>query len=418
MSRPHRVAELRPALLGGRALPAVRRMRVRVTPAGALVHTDAAGRELPIAAPAGISRVLLLGEDDAQRLLPVAAYTGEVLVLLGADAVPLLALRLLDWAPPSWTAGATWREVTGVPALAAALQLPVEPAEDRDLDAVGALRNVLLRPVPQRPWPGRVAPLICWLALLVAVLGLAAGGGPVGAAATLLTLLLVGPIVVAGARARGGARATASPPNPAGRTVLRPLAETPTVRGLAEATLQVGPDDVVLTDRGREVWLPGPAGGGVSQVIIEPDAVRLADAAGNDYATLATGLWAPSPSAQEDLHDRLCGAGLDVLIAPVSMQKMATVASPLSARTPPTGLLSDAERGDATTTTPWVAGVVTLVALGTSAVACGWDVAAGLVLVVASGALCLLRLADTVRTAVADRRARRAVAPAAVEVLR
>jgi hypothetical protein len=404
-----RTAELRPALLGGRALPAVRRMRVRVTPDGAVERTTWDGITHRVAAPGEATRVLLIDERDAQRLLPVHGHTGPVLALLGRDGVPLLALRLLDWAPPSWSTGATWREVVGVPALAKALELPVEPAESRDLPAQGPLRRVLLRPVPPRPWPGRAGPAVSSLALVTGFIALVGMGDVAGAVATGVALLLIGPLIVAGSCARAAARAAGIPPGVGGRTVVRPRPGEPTARGLVEATVQVGPDDVLLTDRGREVWLPGPGRNGVTRVVVEPDVIRLSDAAGNDYASLATALWAPSPEAQHQLAEALRSAGLDVLVAPLPSRSVVTVAAPDSAALPPRGLLSEAERGDASLLTPWLSGVAACLAVVTAIGATTWNTTVGLLLLAVAGILLGLRTTDMLRIRWADRRALRRV---------
>jgi hypothetical protein len=200
--------------------------------------------------------------------------------------------------------------------------------------------------------------------------------------------------------------------------VIRPRPDRPVARGLTEATLQVGRDDVVLTDRGREMWLPGPAKGGVSRVILEPQIIRLVDRAGYVYLYLETPLWAPTAESRQQLHDELCDAGLDVLLSPVSPdQRPGQVAALLSAPVAPSILLRDAERGDPTRTTPWLTFVVLSVAFGTSIGALSWNAVVGGVLLAVSGTLLAMRVIETLRTTRADWRARQRVAVRTAEVV-
>lgn len=418
MAAPRRVAELRPKLLGGRALPAARSMRLRVTDTGAVALTDVSGQERQLLAPGAVARALLVGYDDAERFLPGRAGSDELLVLLDGTGTPLLALGLLDWAPPAYSTGAEWREVTGAPAFVAALGLPLEPAEARDLEALEGVSEVLLRPLPEPPWPGRHGVLLSSVALALALVGGADPNSWFIAVFTALSILVVAPVVVAGSRARAEARAPGPTPGRDARTVIRPRPEGRVVRGLAEATLEIGTDEVVLTDRGREVWLPGPARGGVARAVVAPETVQLTDLAGNDYGTLAAELWAPTDQAREDLARDLSVAGLDASLVPVARRLSVGVAGPHGAKLEPSSHLSNAERGDATTGTPWLSGCAAALAVGTSAMTVSWNAPVGAVLLVAALALLGLRVHDTVRRSVADRRAMRRVEAVPVAALR
>lgn len=416
MARPRRVPELRPALYGGRALPAVRTMRVRVREDGAVLHTDASGRERQLVAPGEVARALFVDHVAARRLVRGEVFRSELLILLDRGGMPLLALRLIEWCPPAMSSGAPWREVTGVPAVAAALDLPLEPAEPSDLAALDArrrtLRRVLVRPLPRGPWPGRWGAAVSSLALFLWVFSVTEFGDPTGAFFTLASLLVTGPLIVAGWRARAQARAAGPTPGRDARTVVRPRPVEPAVRGLTEATLELSAEDVVLTDRGREVWLPGPERGGVGRAVISPEVIQLTDVAGNEYATLATSLWGPADDARADLASRLREVGVEVLDVPMAAQTVATVADPHGAHIPPSVLLMASERGDATESTPWLSGLSAAVLVLSSAIATAWDVVGGSVLLAATGILLCLRLSDMARRSRADRRALRLVDPA------
>jgi hypothetical protein len=393
-------------------------MRVRVTDDGAVALTDASGPERQLLPPGEIARALVVDHEAALRLVPRRQSTGELLILVDRSGVPRLTLRLLDWAPPAYSLDAEWREVTGAPAFAAALGLPLEPAEARDLQTLGGVREVLLRPLPPLPWPGRWGPAVCSLAVAFWLLSGFAPGTWLLALLTFLSILVIAPVIVAGSRARAQARAVGPIPGRHTRSVIRPRPQGRVVRGLAEATVEIGTDEVVLTERGREVWLPGPARGGVQRAVVTPETVQLTDAAGNDYGTLASELWAPTDEAREELVRELEAAGLDVLVAPLARRLMVGVASPHSAKKAPSYYLTNAERGDATETTPWLSGCAVALAAGTSIMSMYWNGPVGAVLLVASLALLGLRLSDLVRRALSDRRATRRVEAPPVAALR
>ena len=418
MAAPRRVAELRPKLLGGRALPAARSMRLRVTDEGAVALTDVSGQERQLLAPGAVARALHIGYDDARRFLPGRAGSDELLVLLDPVGTPLLALGLIDWAPPAYSSGAEWREITGARAFATALGLPLEPAEARDLASLEGVQEVLLRPQPPLPWPGRRGTSVCSIALGLGLIGGFGEGTWFIALLTLSSILVVAPVIVAGSRARAEAREPGPTPGRDSRSVIRPRPEGRVVRGLAEATVEISDDEVVLTDRGREVWLPGPARGGVRQAVLAPQSIRLLDAAGNEYVTLDPGLWAPTDRARDELARELREAGLDALAAPVGRGTPVGLAAPLSAKTQPSYLLSETERGEASLTTAWLSGCAVALAAGTSAMTMYWNGPVGAVLLVASLGLLGLRLADTMRRGLADRRAMRRVTAAPEAALR
>jgi hypothetical protein len=418
MAPIRRVPELRPGLLGGRALPAVRSMRVGVDDDGAVVLTDVDGSRRTLLAPGAVHRILHVEPREGIGRGAIDYWTGPLLVLVDGTGDPLLALRLHDWCPPSRNGGAEWRAVTGVTAFAAALDLPVEPAGPRDLPGPKDLRRVLLRPVPSGPWPGRWGPLVCSVALVLAVLSLADPAGPLGAAQTVLAFCLVAPVVVSGFRARAASRRAGPTPGRERRTVVRPRPTGSTAQGLLESTLEVGTDEVVLTDRGREVWLPGPPRGGVARAVVAPESIQLTDADGQEYAVLSGELWAPTAEAREELGVVLDRAGLEVVMSRVATRTAATVAAPASARIEPSRLISAEQRGDQTLGTPWLSGIAAMVLIGFSAVVVGWNAVLGGALVAGSTILFLLRLSDLVRTTVSDRRALRTVAPGPVAALR
>jgi hypothetical protein len=243
----------------------------------------------------------------------------------------------------------------------------------------------------------------------------------VAAAGTALALLLAGAVSVPGSRARAAARAAATPTPPLpGVTVLRPVPDRPAPRGLVEAELRLGREDVVVTDRGRELWLPGPAKGGIAQAVVESTVVRFLDTGGREYLRLENELWAPTAEGRDRLSGSLRAAGLDVAMSPIDVTgPPGSVAAALTGPVPPSQLLSDTERGDPTRTGPWVAGMAVGLATCTSLFGTlTWNPLIGAVLVVVSLGLLTLRLSDAWRMRRSDRRALRPVEAPVPEVVR
>ncbi|HEU0103146.1 MAG TPA: hypothetical protein VFR07_12585 [Mycobacteriales bacterium] len=320
MTRPlRRRPELRPRALAGRGLAAARELRVAVDDDGALVVHRPGGRREVRARPGEVVRaVYVAGDRRGPVRLPVRT-TSDLLVLLGAQG-PVLALLLLDWMPPADSDAEVARRTTGFSALLAALGLPLEPAEPQDLERLraGALHAVLLRPQPPLPWPGRPRWLLLPASLLLCVA--VSGAGRLEAGAALAALLLGVPPTVAWLRARGAAQRAPAGPRPPGRPVTvstRPTAPLPA--GLAAARLELGPDDVVIVDRGREAWLPGPAAGGVTTAEIGTRAVRLRDSRGDSYARLERAVWCADDAATDAFTTDLVGAGLQVTTSPYDL---------------------------------------------------------------------------------------------------
>ena len=331
------VPVMRPAARGGLAAAAARHEQVRVAQDGDL---EVVGGRHERRLPAGsVRRAVLLADAGARRLLRTDNHhQGGALVLLDGAGAPLLALLVLDWAPPASLDPAGLRATSGVDAVCGALGLPLEPAEASDLDALGrdegALRAVLHRPGPGPRWPRRAAWRMAWSAVLLSIVTLlgasasdgrgsalgdvigGANGGVLGLLAAVLALSVGVPTVAAALAVRRAAGGTSlgldgSP------VVLRasPAAAVP-ARVLGHE-LQATADLLLLRRYGALVVLPGARAGGVARVVLEPSAVRLRSADGALYASLAADVWCGSPSAREALREGLASAGLEVLEAPV-----------------------------------------------------------------------------------------------------
>jgi len=328
---------MRPAARGGLAAAAALHEQVRVTPDGVVeVVGGRSERRLPAGA---VRRAVLLADADAARLLSTDNHhQGGALLLLDAESAPLLALLVLDWAPPAPLDLAGLRATSGIDAVCRALGLPLEPAEASDLEALsrdaGALRAVLHQPGPGPRWPRRGAWRTAWAAVFLSIVTLlgasasdgrgsalgdvigGANGGVLGLLAAVLALCVGVPTVAARLAVR---RAAAGPrPELDGIPfVVRASPATAVPARLVGHELQVSQDLLLLRRYGALVVLPGPRAGGVAQVVLEPSAVRLRSADGLLYASLAADVWCGSPSARDALREGLPSAGLEVLDAPV-----------------------------------------------------------------------------------------------------
>lgn len=147
----------------------------------------------------------------------------------------------------------------------------------------------------------------------------------------------------------------------------------------------------------------------MTAVVVEPETVRLLDAGGSVLAVLPSPVWAGDEAASTALADDLAGAGLDARAAPVDSGVVVTVGGPATAGLTDHELLSDGERGDATSTAPVLHGTVVLTA-GLGGLAHGLP--AGPVLLLAALALLAVRLHDAVARLRRTRARRRTVQPA------
>jgi hypothetical protein len=412
-------------MLGGRGLPLARELRVRIEDDD-LVVVQPGGHRRRLAGTGDITRVIYLEAAQARRLLSRGrgadrdvrrADQGGALVLL-AGAVPVLTVLLLEWAPPTPLDGSDLRAACGITALTtSALGLPAEPAEPADLTALEEhremLQRTLLRGAPERPAPGRWAPVQAGVAIAVGFLGWPLGGTPAGAACALVGLVLATPLVMAVTRGRAEAAACAAEvagPRAAGASVVVPA--RPAGRVPAQATaarLELGPADVVLVDRSREVWLPGPRAGGVASVTAAPDAVVLSDAGGLALAVTDAALWCPEPVALGAFRRDCESGGLSFAEQPFEANTFHLGGTLGEAAIAPSLLLTDAERGDPTTGTPWLAGLASGTALVAGLFALAWVPAAGAVLSLAGAALSAASVRNAIRRRAADRAAVRLV---------
>lgn len=401
-----RQPELRPRALGGVLLPLARALRVRVEPDGALVVVHPGGRIERRAEPDEVSRAVFLDRHELPRSLQdrdFLHYGGAIVLLRGEQ--PLLTLLALDWTPPGDLSGADLRRAAGVEALLSALGLPLEPLEPGEELDPARLQASLLRSRPAPPAPGRLAPWSCALAIALAFLGWPLGGTAAGwllAAAGLVLALAPTTAVLRGRRA---ARAAAAQPWPERDWTV--VASCPSGRlpaGTRDLRVGVsGQDVVVVLEAGREVWLPGPQAGGAATADVAEDAVVVRDERGDALAVLDGAAWCADADGASRLAADLSAAGLPARSFPVPIGRAQVLSTSHWLRLGASQALSDAERGEPTRTTPWLAFLAMATVLTAGLFALAWSVPAGLALVGPAGLLCALQVREAHRRRRADR---------------
>lgn len=245
---------------------------------------------------------------DGADILDAASYAGAI-VLLHGDG-PVLVLRLQPFVP--WAGDLSERrETSGAVALARALGLGLEArsADDR-LDAA-ALRRVLVEPEgPSRPKQA-AALVLALVAGVLAFLTWPTGGTGTGVALGVASVAAAsGPLTMFVQARRRFRDLVAAPPEPSGRAVYR----LPRSRvGDSFAQIQLGDRDVVLVDgAGLEIWLPGPALGGVHLVHLGDDDIHLRDERGRLLHAMVVDEVAPEGADRAAFVTFCRNAGLDV----------------------------------------------------------------------------------------------------------
>lgn len=245
---------------------------------------------------------------DGSDVFDRESYSGAIVLLSGEQ--PVLACRLQELVP--WAGDQSERrETSGAAALTRALGLVLEARSTDDRLAAATLRKVLLEPQPGR---GRTQAAALVLAFVAAVLAFATwptGGTTAGAVLGVASLVAAAwPLITYVQSRRQFRRLVAGPPDPAGRVIYR----LPRSRvGDSFAQVQLGDRDVVLVDgAGLEVWLPGPALGGVHLVHLGDDDIHLRDERGRLLHAMLVDEVAPDGSDRTAFIQVCRDAGLEV----------------------------------------------------------------------------------------------------------
>lgn len=331
---PPRAAVLSPGPRGWLGLAQLRGLRVAVEE-GALVVHHPDGRVERRAEPGEVTRLslhtgnALHGVGLPSRSSGGAPVSEHGLLVVEAGEQPVLALWVTEWVPGPAT-GLTEgqaRSLSGVDALAAALQRPVEAGDGVRLHRTrAAVRDAVLAAAPS---PGRLehrlrragfAALVLWAVSFFATgvyasargLGQGELDAPWFFPVCWLGVAAATGLLLADARAWRAAVHLIHTSPAAGDAAWAPRPAGPVPAGfLSQARLLVRPDVVVVRDTdGREAWLPGPARGGVTRSAMTDDALVLVDDQGGEHLALGLDWWAGASGAREDLGRYLEGAGL------------------------------------------------------------------------------------------------------------
>lgn len=374
---------------------------------GALIQRTRNGTQKRLAAQSSITRLVLLSAADAARLAGRdGTEEGALVAFVGEEPVALILVA--DWAPPAPATGRDLLVTTGIVDLAAELGLPIEPVTQTDLASwqPEPLRGVLLRPVVEVAWPGTNARWLCLLGIAAAVVSWALATTAVGALLAAVALTAVGAVVLGIRRGRAAAALHSVFTPPPGASVVNASPEAGKPRGLTGHALALSRGDVVVRRLDGEVWLAGPELDGVSQVVAEPQHLRLR-ARGHDVAVLQTAVWCSAPDARATLLRACAEGGLEVLESPVDTVLVRDKGDFLDKDARPSRLQTTRESGDPTLTSPFLSGVGAWLVLVSSLLSMAFNLLVGALLT----ACAIVLVAESTRLAVvralADRRALR-----------
>ena len=273
-------------------------------------HRLGSGTTTRVARRRGGDTVAGLVQDDG----PGVAGSGAVVLLRGTD--PVLCWLVDDMTPGGGDADERLR-TSGSAALVRALGLVVEPATDDPGLTARDLRSVQVPRTAVTPAASTVAPAALLLSGVLAFFAWPLPGldGRTWFAAAALLLGLPPALLLARDRSRllGLVRRA---PAPDGRHVVRP----PRAPAGDTAQLQLGTHDVVVvTGRGEEVWLKGPALGGVASAVGSDKDLQLVGRDGRQLLALTTRDLAPDDATWRDVAERCRSVGVEASWHPVPL---------------------------------------------------------------------------------------------------
>lgn len=220
---------------------------------------------------------------------------------------PVLSFVVDDMAP--WGGSALDRRTSsGADALAHALGLSVESVSDHELPDATSARDVLVEPQSDRRPTQRAAIRVALTATLLALGSVVFAGGLLGPVLSLAAFGVMAWLLLLLVRLRQRFSGLVEPSPPGPRPVYRPPGRA---IGALGSHLQIGPREVVAVAGGREIWLPGPAAGGVTRCVLGPQ-IGLYDRHDVLVLSLPVDHLAPGASDRERLAEACRGAGIEV----------------------------------------------------------------------------------------------------------
>lgn len=309
---------LRPMRVAGLGIADARELRIAVEDGALVVRRP--GRDPEVVGSAGsVQRAVWLDAAQSRRVLfhprsrAFDDWSGGSVVISGTGGVALSFL-VDDFVP--WGGDpAQRRESSGAVGLVRALGLVLEAADPQALPPGRAARAALVAPHAGAAAAQGISLGLTLLAGLLAFLSWPYGGSVVGLVLNLGSLLAIGPVLLLLVRhQRRFESLVGRPPDADGRLVC-PLPDA--VVGQLPSQLQIGERDVVMVDAGgRELWLPGPAAGGVASCVVGDEALCLLDARGILLLALAADQMVPDEASRGRLEQAARSVGISVTADP------------------------------------------------------------------------------------------------------
>ncbi|MFD1826819.1 hypothetical protein [Mumia zhuanghuii] len=327
----------------------------------------------------GVVRRIEAERDRQEALAPSGA-----LVLSGPDG-PVITVPLLDVVPPGAPASDALR-ASGAAALVRALGLTLQEGPPLDRTQRAAESRVLLRPQRRQLRLARLVWTMAVVSVVIVLVALQAGvDWPAWphAVACLLAVAATAGLVRSRLAFR---RLTRTPLEAAGRSVY----DVP--GGVAGTQVQFGRDDVVIVRpyEAQEIWLRGPATGGVALVELGAAQVHLRDAEGALLAGFDTAELVPATADADRLRACCETAGIEVTAGRLDAEVGTGATTPLRPIDGRAGWeLTERESGALGLSVPIVCGLAAVLGLvaplgpGAKVDAFGW-------LLVAAGVACVL----------------------------
>lgn len=295
---------------------------------GSVTEHDHRGRSRVVAGPGEIARVVLVpGDRTGRRATDPFLPVGDVFALFGDADRLLRAVRVesiglgyrREMAPAALT-----RDRSGIDDIALTLGLALEPATDREIAVVRrGRRHVTDGPLSDRLRRRRALHVVL-LVVLCTSWGLWLAADQPGAttpwqAATML-VTVAALLTLSLPDASAALTFARRPPVPAPPTAtvvpsVAALTDPAAKPWAATAVLHISPDDVVLDEHGTEIWLPGPARGGVVTCLITMDAVHFVDRRSTKLLSLPVQMWTLGHGDHHALSAACDAAGIEVVTA-------------------------------------------------------------------------------------------------------
>jgi hypothetical protein len=341
----------------GLGIDDARELRIAVEDGALTVRRP--GREPEVVGSvATVRRVVWLDGDRTAALLgrwrpwrqSSAATDGGAMLVLGSAGLDL-AVLVDDFVPWGGEPGER-RESSGAVDLARGLGVVLEAARHEDIPPRREAQDALVRPQADADTVVRRALVLTVFAGVLAFLSWPYGGSVLGLVLNLASVATIAPVLALLIRCRRRFDALVRvPPDPDGRRICPLFSSTEPTGATANVPepsphLQLGEQDVVLVDSaGMEVWLPGPASGGVTSCVIGETATCWLDARGALLLALTTEQLVPDEPSRRRLTEAAGSVGIEVFADPFHVPAYGAPLDLEHSAADPGAWMTDWERG-------------------------------------------------------------------------